>query len=156
MRIESVGYDHPDAQRLIREVQQEYVARYGTEDVTCVQVQDFQPPNGLFLIGYRDGDAVASGSWRKAGHSDDLLRSGDAELKRMYVVPAFRGRGLARLLLGELERSASLAGFKRCVLETGTEQPEAIGLYRSCGYEPIDKFGAYRDDPLSRCFAKEI
>lgn len=155
MRIEAVGYDHPDARRLIQEVQQEYVVRYGTADVSSVQVQDFQPPNGLFLVGYVDGVAVASGSWRDPGPSD-WLRAGDAELKRMYVDPGFRGRGLARGVLGELERSASLAGFKRCVLETGTEQPEAIGLYRSCGYEPIAKFGAYREDPLSRCFGKEI
>lgn len=155
MRIEAVGYDHPDAQRLIQEVQQEYVVRYGTPDVSSVQAQDFHPPHGLFLIGYVDGKGVVSGSWRRPGDSE-RLRPGDAELKRMYVDPAFRGLGFARALLGELERSASLAGFKRCVLETGTEQPEAIGLYRSCGYEPIAGFGAYRDDPLSRCFAKEI
>lgn len=155
MRIEAVGYDHPDAQRLISEVQQEYVARYGTPDVSPVQSRDFQPPYGLFLIGYVDGVAVASGSWRNPG-DPERLRAEDAELKRMYVDPALRGKGLARRLLGELERSASLAGFKRCVLETGTEQPEAIGLYRSCGYEPIAKFGAYRDDALSRCFGKEI
>lgn len=77
-------------------------------------------------------------------------------MKRVYVVPDARGRGLARRMLAEVERTAASAGRTRMVLETGLRQPEAIGLYQSAGYHPIAPFGAYRDDPLSRCFAKEL
>ncbi|MCI2416587.1 GNAT family N-acetyltransferase [Saccharopolyspora sp. K220] len=156
MRIETVGYDHPDSKKLIDALQLEYVVRYGEEDVTVVDPVEFQPPNGLFLVGYRDGLAVASGGWRIHDGKESGFRDGDAEIKRMYIVPEARGNGLARRLLAELETTASLAGRKRLVLETGTRQPEAISLYTSSGYTEMEKFGVYRDDPLSRCFAKDL
>ncbi|MGP4020532.1 GNAT family N-acetyltransferase [Saccharopolyspora sp. 5N708] len=156
MRIETVGYDHPDAMKLIDALQQEYVVRYGEEDVTVVDPTEFQPPNGLFLVGYLDDCAVASGGWRIHDGDEAGFQDGDAEFKRMYIVPEARGKGLARRLLAELETTAVLAGRKRLVLETGMRQPEAIGLYTSSGYTEIEKFGAYRNDPLSRCFAKEL
>ncbi|GAA0515579.1 N-acetyltransferase [Saccharopolyspora subtropica] len=156
MRIVIVGYDHPDAQQLIGALQQEYVARYGEEDLTPVHPVEFAPPNGLFLLGYRGGRAVASGGWRRHDDAELGFRDGDAEIKRMYIVPEARGNGLARQMLVELERTAALAGCRRLVLETGIRQPEAIGLYESSGYVETEKFGVYRDDPLSRCFAKEL
>ncbi|GAA2778454.1 GNAT family N-acetyltransferase [Saccharopolyspora taberi] len=156
MRIEIVDYEHPDAKRLIDELQQIYVDRYGDEDITPVDPAQFEPPSGLFLLGYIDGRAVASGGWRKQDSEELGFRPGDVELKRMYIVPDMQGRGLARRMLAELERTAAEAGGKRMVLETGTRQPEAIALYESSGYSEIQKFGVYRDDPLSRCFGKEI
>jgi GNAT superfamily N-acetyltransferase len=156
VRIVPVDYEHPDAQALVAEVQQEYVTIYGEEDETPVQPADFRPPRGLFLVGYLDDRAVACGGWRAHDDGEDGLQAGDAELKRMYVVPAARRRGLARQLLAELERTAALAGRKRVVLETGAWQPEAIELYRSSGYHQIAGFGVYRDDPLARHFAKEL
>ncbi len=66
-----------------------------------------------------------------------------AEVKRMYVVPQVRGRGLARVVLAHLERTAVEAGHRAMVLETGRGQPEAIALYESSGYTPIPKFGFY-------------
>jgi ribosomal protein S18 acetylase RimI-like enzyme len=156
VRIETNGYDHPDSKKLIDAVQREYVIRYGGEDVTPVAPSEFQPPNGLFLVGYLDGRAVASGGWRVHDGDELGLRDGDAEIKRMYIVPEARGKGLARQMLAKLENTAALAGRKRMVLETGTRQPEAIGLYTSSGYTEMAKFGSYRDDPLSRCFAKDL
>lgn len=133
-------YDHPDAVTLIEEVQREYVARYGEEDVTPVAPADFAAPNGLFLVGYLDGAPVASGGWRAHG-------AGKAELKRMYVAPPARGRGLARAILAELERTAYSAGFDQLILETGSRQPEAIALYMSSGYVEVPRFGAYACEP---------
>ena len=69
------------------------------------------------------------------------LRDGDAEIKRMYVVASHRGRGIARAVLAELERAAAAAGRRRMVLETGDRQPEAVALYTSSGYRPVDRFG---------------
>lgn len=156
MRIEIVDYDHPDSRVLIDSLQQEYVERYGEEDLTPVDPAEFRPPRGLFLLGYLDGRPVVSGGWRSQDSDEPGFQDGDAELKRMFVVPGARGAGLARRMLAELERTAAEAGRKRMVLETGVRQPEAIGLYTSAGYVEIDKFGVYQDDPLSRCFGKEL
>ena len=79
MRIEEVGYEHPDAQRLVAELQQEYVLRYGGPDGDLVESAQFQAPNGAFLVGYRDGRAVASGAWRTV--DADELRKMNAEGK---------------------------------------------------------------------------
>jgi GNAT superfamily N-acetyltransferase len=152
-----VAYDHPDAIALVAAVQQVYVHRYGKSDVTPVATDEFAPPAGMFLVGYSGGVPLACGGWRlRGGAEDPVLRDGDVELKRMYVVDAMRGRGLARRLLAELERRAVAAGARRIVLETGTRQPEAIQLYRSSGYREVGRFGAYRCHPLSRCFAKPL
>ncbi|MGH3907770.1 MAG: GNAT family N-acetyltransferase [Pseudonocardiaceae bacterium] len=151
----TLAFDHPDAQRLIAEVQQEYVQRYGGEDDTPVDVSEFAAPQGTFVVGYLDGVAVACGGWR-AHQAGPEFTAGDAELKRMYVVPALRGRGLSRVLLAELERRAVAAGRRRLVLETGTRQPEAIALYTSSGYTEIPRFGMHRCEPQSRCFAKVL
>jgi GNAT superfamily N-acetyltransferase len=151
-----VAYDHPDARALIAEVQQEYVRRYGEQDITPVDPAEFAPPRGLFLVGYLDGAPVACGGWRAHDSDEPEFADGDAEIKRMYVVPAARGRGLARAVLAALERTAVEAGRRRIVLETGLAQPEAIALYRSSGYERVVNFGAYRCHPQSVCFAKPL
>ena len=90
------GYAHPDAQVLSAEVQQEYVRRYGDPDETVMRPEDFEAPAGLFMIAYLDGRPVACGGWRAKQAGPDGLRDGDAEVKRMFVVPDSRGRGLAR------------------------------------------------------------
>jgi GNAT superfamily N-acetyltransferase len=152
------GYDHPDAVRLIAELQAVYVARYGGIDATPLDPAEFAAPGGYFVLGYVQGAAVACGGWRArdADPGDPELRDGDAEIKRMYVVREARGRGLARLILAALEDDARAAGRVRMVLETGTAQPEAIALYVSSGYEPTEKFGLYRFEPGSRCYAKPL
>jgi GNAT superfamily N-acetyltransferase len=149
MRIEIVGYDHPDAARLIGEIQQEMVVRYGGEDATPVTPSEFAPPGGLFLVGYVDGAPVACGGWRSRGEDD-------AELKRMYVAPSARGNGYARSLLAEIERTALTAGRRRLVLETGDKQPEAVELYRSAGYTAVPPFGHYACSPSSVYLGKVL
>ncbi|MDH6124753.1 GNAT family N-acetyltransferase [Kitasatospora sp. GP82] len=154
MEIRTTGYGHPDAEQLSAEVQQEYVRRYGEVDVTVMHPDHFDPPAGLFVVGYLDGRPVACGGWRVKEAGSGGLRDGDAELKRMYVSPSARGRGLARAVLRHLERTAAEAGRTRLVLETGTEQPEALALYASEGYGPITKFGVYKEHPQSVCMGK--
>lgn len=149
--------DHPDALRLVAEVQEVYRERYGAGDVTALDPRQFDAPHGRFVVGYVDGVAVACGGWRaRDGRADPVLRAGDAEIKRMYVAATHRGRGYARAVLDELERTAAAAGRRRTVLETGTLQPEAIGLYVRSGYAPMPGFGIYREAPESRCFAKPM
>lgn len=156
--IRRVSFDHPDAVKLNDQVQAEYHVRYGDGgDATELAPADFAPPNGVYLIAYDERDSpVATGGWRAQDTNGEGNLDGDAELKRMYVVDAMRGRGLARGILSALEEDARAAGRLRMVLETGTKQPEAIALYTSSGYEPCVKFGYYRHYEESRCFAKPL
>ncbi|MCF4138782.1 GNAT family N-acetyltransferase [Streptomyces sp. Tue 6430] len=158
MNIRRVAFDHPDAVKLNDEVQAEYHERYGDGgDATVLAPADFDPPRGVYLIAYDELDRpVATGGWRSQDENGEGNRDGDAELKRMFVVRQARGLGLARRILAALEEDARAAGRLRMVLETGTQQPEAIALYTSSGYEPCAKFGYYRFHEASRCYAKPL
>ena len=145
--LEQLPYDHPVVQALVDDVQAEYVVRYGGPDATPVDPAEFAPPDGAFLVARLDGEPVGCIGLRR--HDADR-----AEVKRMFVRQAFRGRGLARLLMRASEEEARRLGYREVVLETGDEQPEAIALYRSSGYRPVPGFGYYRDSPKNRCFAK--
>lgn len=76
------------------------------------------------------------------------------EVKRMYVLPDYRGNGIASKILNELEGWSKELGFARCVLETGYNQPEAIALYKSCGYQIFENYGQYKGVENSVCFEK--
>ena len=160
LEIVRVGYGHPDAMLLIGEVQAEYVIRYGGPDATPLDPLMFEPPQGSFYVGYLELDgqrrAVATGAWRMHQEVEAFGTRRTAEVKRMYVVPAARARGLARVMLAHLEAAAAAAGAEAMILETGSAQPEAIALYESSGYTPIPSFGLYKDSPLNRCFAKPL
>ena len=146
------AYDGPGGRVLVPLVQQEYVARYGGPDATPVDPAEFAPPHGRFLIVYLAGEPVGCGGVRIFPEAGE----GVAEIKRMYVVPGVRGRGIARRLLAELETAAREAGCRQVRLETGHRQPEAIGLYTASGYARIPSYGFYRCEPGSRCFGKTL
>ena len=146
MGLRVTSYDDPVVRRLEEGVQAEYVARYGGGDRTRVVTADFDPPQGVFLVGWVGPEAVACGGFRAHG--------ADAEIKRMFVPVEHRGRGYARGVLAELESRARVAGYPRLILETGTAQPEALALYTSSDYQPIPGFGYYRQSPANRCFGK--
>lgn len=153
LRIDRVAFTHPDAQRLVAEVQAEYVVRYGGPDETPLEPTMFDPPRGAFFVGYLDGVPVATGAWRLRGDVEVFGTRATAEVKRMYVAKSARHAGLARRMLAHLEETAHAAGAEAAILETGIAQPEAIALYESSGYVAIAGFGHYRDSPLSRCLA---
>jgi GNAT superfamily N-acetyltransferase len=150
------SFGDPVVQALVAEIQQEFVARYGGPDETPLDITMFDPPAGAFLLGTLDDEPVAMGGWRRRPDVVALGGSVAAEIKRMYVVPAARGRGLARAVLAALEGSARTAGADVMVLETGLKQPEAIALYESSGYVPVEGFGYYRDSPTVRYFGKRL
>jgi GNAT superfamily N-acetyltransferase len=149
IEVTAVRLDEPDALKLIELVQGEYVVRYGGRDEAPIDVAEFLPPEGLFLLARLDGAAAGCGGWRNLG-------DGRAEIKRMFTAAEHRNRGVARSVLAELERTAAAAGIEELVLETGTVQPEAIALYESTGYHPVDGFGYYAGRPLSRSFGKRV
>jgi GNAT superfamily N-acetyltransferase len=136
VRLRTVPYDHPVAQELIARVQQEYVVRYGGPDAAVVDPAEFAPPAGLFLVAEIDGVPAGCGGWR-------VLSPGVVEVKRVYVDPAFRRRGLAAVLMAALEETAAEAGSGEMVLNTGPSQPEALALYAGQGYRPVSGFGVY-------------
>jgi GNAT superfamily N-acetyltransferase len=149
VRIEAAGLDDPVVKDLIEQIQGEYVVRYGGPDDAPMHRAEFALPAGRFLVATVDGVPAGCGGWRALG-------DGRAEIKRMFTVPAYRNRGVGRALLAELERSAAAAGIEQIVLETGLVQPEAITLYESSGYVPIDGFGYYAGRPLSRAYGKRV
>jgi GNAT superfamily N-acetyltransferase len=109
----------------------------------------FQPPRGAFLVGREDGVPVACGGVCRYDNTT-------AEFRRMYVVPAARGRGLSRRLLAALEDEARKLGYETVRLETGNRQTEAIGLYTAAGYSGIERYGPFADDERSVCFEKRL
>ncbi|WP_245595474.1 GNAT family N-acetyltransferase [Glycomyces tenuis] len=138
------------AQALCEELQAEYTRRYGSGDETRLEIGDFDPPNGDFIVAFdADGEAVGCGGWRANG--DD-----DAEMKRVYVRESARRQGLARLIVAAVEASAAAAGRKRIVLETGPRQPEAIAMYRALDYRPVTPFGHYAEADGSLHLGKEL
>ena len=147
-------FDSLTAQALIAAVQQEYVRRYGGIDETPLDPAEFAAPTGYFVLAWQGPTAVGCGGWRSHPRPD--VENQVAEIKRMYVSGAARRRGIARLILGNLERTATAAGYSRLILETGDQQPEAIALYTASGYRTEKPFGLYRDAPESRYFGKDL
>lgn len=156
LRIRQVPITDPAAQALVAEVQAEYVVRYGGPDNTPLDPTMFDPPSGAFFVGYLGEVPIAMGGWKMRTDIAPLGRGRPAEVKRMYVAPAGRRHGFARVVLAHLEATALAAGADVMVLETGIEQPEAIALYESAGYEPVEKFGHYAWSSKSRCFGKRL
>lgn len=141
--LRAVPYDDPVAAELVGRVQQEYVDRYGGPDEAPVDPGEFVAPHGLFLVAEVAGVPAGCGAWRACPPGDP----GTVEIKRVYVAPEFRRRGLAQLLVQALETSAAAAGHVRVVLNTGDRQPEALALYLGLGYVPVPGYGVYACTP---------
>jgi len=141
--LRRVPYDHPDAVRLIAEAQNFYIALYGGPDQSPVTTEEFASPRGAFLVGYLEGEPVATGAWRFSNAGVPATARRPAEIKRMFVRESVRNRGLARQMLTALEADAAAAGADWMILETARPQVAAVALYRSAGYTPIESFGFY-------------
>ncbi|MEV0726625.1 GNAT family N-acetyltransferase [Micromonospora purpureochromogenes] len=145
MLIESRPSTDPEIDALVVAQQRELrEADGGLDGQVTVTHDDIR-----YLAVVVDGRAVACGGIQS-------LDATTGELKRMYVRPAYRGRGIARQLLTALEELAFQRGHSVVCLETGVYLPAAIRLYTSSGYEPIPVYGEYVDNPYSVCFAKRL
>lgn len=143
MRLAGASWDDEEVRRLTTAQQAELRARYdgGGEPGTPPSAADVSV---VLVARDAEGSAVGCGALRALG--------GDvAEVKRMYVVPSARGRGVSKLLLAGLEAAARERGWTTLRLETGPRQPEAITLYEGAGYRAIPAFGAYVEDPDAGC-----
>jgi putative acetyltransferase len=129
----------------LRDAQQAEIAeRYGVDDSEPGPKPTASDVT-LFLVAFDGDEAVACGALRR-------LDDEHGEIKRMYVRPDRRGTGLSTLVLRRLEDAARRLGWTRVVLETGTEQPDAMRFYEREGYAPIPPFGYYVGSELSRCY----
>jgi putative acetyltransferase len=142
------------ADSLIRALNQELDDRYPEEGANHfdLDVQEVAEGQGAFLVAYVGAKPVGCGAVRR-------IAPAIAEIKRMYVAPCARDRGVGRRILNELEAIARQLGATRLVLETGVRQPEALALYTRVGFAEIPLFGSYADTPhpeLSVCMAKNL
>jgi GNAT superfamily N-acetyltransferase len=150
MRFGPEAFDSVDVRALTEAQQAEMRGLYkGEADIGPAREPPmFVEPDGVFLVVRDDaGAAVACGGIAR-------FDGERGELKRMYVVPEQRGRGLGRRILVELEAEARRLGYRSLVLETGDRQPVALGLYGSAGYERIPCYPPYDSRALSLCFEK--
>ena len=142
----------PDAGELIAALNAELTTTFPEPGASHFSLSDAQviPGDGAFLVAYLDDAAVGCGAVRR-------LDQTTAEIKRMYVNPSVRGRGIGRALVEALEREARLIGVTKIVLETGTRLASAIKLYEAMGYAHIPLFGEYLSSPnTSLCFGKSL
>lgn len=141
--------DGPAGSILLDELDADLAERYGNDDAVTATAAEFLPPEGAFAVLYVGGEPHACGGFRR-------IDGDTAELKRMYVRPGGRGRGLARRVLAALETAAAQAGYRDLWLETGLSQPEAIQLYVSSGYTPVPTFGQFAGFPSQRTYGKAL
>jgi len=149
LTVRSLAYDSPPARLVMAAMLVDVDERSGPGESVAVDASVFQPPSGEFLVAMVDGEVAGCGAFAR-------VDEGLAELMRMFVQPAWRRRGVGRMLLRELEERAWASGYVALRLETGRGQPEAIALYRSCGYRDIPRYPPHCDDELSLCMAKEL
>lgn len=149
--ITAEPFDSQDARRLIAALDAVLTEVYPPEQRfgPNLKAEHLEGGRGTFLVA-RDGDrAVGCGAIRR-------LDATTAEVKRMYVAPDHRGRGVGWAVLAGLEAAARQLGVLRLVLETGVYQEAAIALYRRAGYTPIDCWGEYASSPTSLCYEKTL
>ncbi len=142
----------PEAARLIAALNAELSAAFPEPGANHFSLSETQVAlgDGAFLIAYADDAGVGCGAVRQIDETT-------AELKRMYVDPSVRGRGIGRALVEALESEARLLGVTRVVLETGTRLAPAIRLYEGMGYARIPLFGEYLSSPdTSVCFGRSL
>ena len=141
--------DSPEARVLIAELESCLDPLYPRESRHGYSVEKLLREGVAFFLIRHDGAPAGCGGIQ-------LYGTEYGELKRMYVRPHFRGLGLGKLMVDHLSVYARGHGIRLLRLETGIHQLEAIGLYERMGFRPRSPFGAYREDPLSRFYEKEL
>lgn len=138
--------DNADFRELVRLLDADLAIRDGAEYLFYAQFNKIDQIRRV-VVAYENDCAVGCGAVKD-------YEKETAEIKRMFVRPENRGRGIAGQILAELEAWAREINFSECVLETGVKQPEAIALYRKSGYEVIPNYGQYQAVENSVCMRK--
>jgi GNAT superfamily N-acetyltransferase len=136
IEVRRVRGDDPVARSFVAAMEAWVTENFGpaTPDRTStVAPEEMAPPDGVFVVLYENGEAVAGGGLRR-------LADGVAEIKRMFVLPTARGRGHGRRVLDALEGAAVELGYRRLRLDTAQSMTTAMALYRSAGYRDIPDY----------------
>jgi GNAT superfamily N-acetyltransferase len=145
VELRRVRLGDPEVEPLLEGLSEEYRRRYRDGDeMASVDAEEFDPPDGVFLVLVEDGVTVAGGALRR-------LSSDTCEIKRMWTSPAHRRKGYASAVLDELEKVAGERGYTFLRLETGPAQPEARSLYERRGYTRIPTYGPYQQAKAFGC-----
>jgi GNAT superfamily N-acetyltransferase len=139
---------HPDFLELVKLLDAELAVRDGDDHSFYHQFNKLEGINHV-LLAYENEIVIGCGALKQF---DDATM----EVKRMFTVQEHRGKSIAGRILSQLEEWATELGFKKLVLETGFNQPEAIRLYKKSGYHIIDNYGQYANVDNSMCFGKEL
>lgn len=139
---------NPDFVSLVKLLDQDLAVRDGGDHTFYAQFNKIDLIKHA-VVGYLDQRPVACGAIKP-------FSEGQMEVKRMYVHPDYRGKGLASEVLQELEKWAGELGSRACVLETGKRQPEAIALYQKAGYAVTENYGQYIGVENSVCMRKDL
>lgn len=139
---------NPDFVELVKQLDAELEIRDGDEHPFYDQFNKIHDIKYV-VVAYDDQQPVSCGAIKE-------FSPGVMEVKRMFTLFAFRGKGIASKVLNELERWAGELGFQKCILETGVKQPEAIRLYQKNNYTRIPNFGQYAGVDNSVCFEKSL
>ncbi|HEX2394468.1 MAG TPA: GNAT family N-acetyltransferase [Bacteroidales bacterium] len=148
IRILRSDSNHYDFIELVKLLDADLAIRDGKDHLFYAQFNKIDNIRHV-IIAYEDRTPVGCGAIKE-------LEEKTMEIKRMYVIPEFRNKGIATLVLRELEKWTAELSYSRCVLETGKKQPEAISLYRKNGYTPIPNYGQYIGIDNSVCFEKIV
>jgi GNAT superfamily N-acetyltransferase len=146
--IKRTNSDNQNFQQLVKELDLELKIRDGEEHVLNAQLNKTDTIKHVIVV-YDNDEPVACGAIRE--YTPDTM-----EVKRMFVVLDKRGKGIATTILTELESWCKELNYKKCILETGKNQPEAIRLYEKNNYIRIDNYGHYQGVENSVCFEKEL
>ncbi len=148
IKIIKTDSTHPDFVALVKQLDRYLKITDGDEHEFYNQFNNIDVIKHV-VVAYNEDEAIACGAFKE-------FNSQSVEIKRMYTNPISRGKGIATLVLKELENWAQEIGYKNCVLETGKRQVEAVNFYKKCGYVVIPNYGQYKKMENSICFNKTI
>ena len=148
LELRRTDADNPDFIQLVKLLDADLKIRDGEDHAFYAQFNKIDHIKYV-IVAYWEGRAVGCGAIK---YFDEQRM----EVKRMYIREDYRGRGFASRILVALEAWASELQFHSCILETGINQPEAIGLYKKRGYAIIPNYGQYRGVDTSYCFGKQL
>lgn len=148
MKISFVPASSPDFRMLAAKLDEYYFELVG--DIQNRYAEVNRPENMTALaVAYENDTPIACGAWKR-------IDATTAELKRLYVLPQFRRKGVARSLIASLEADAAAAGIRRMILETAVDTADSHRLYLSAGYRIMDYYGSPAGAENCLCFHKEL
>jgi len=148
IRLLRTNSENKDFIELVRNLDLDLAKRDGNEHTFYAQFNKIAALKYV-VVAYENNRPLGCGAMKEY----DMQTM---EVKRMFVSPESRGKGIATKILSELEAWAAELFYSKCILEIGKKQPEAIQLYKKCGFNLIPNYGQYTDVENSLCFEKVL